>query len=109
MHASLAAGRLTSARYGPTLCEGLSGDTDERAFALARRVVDEMVLVSEAAVRRAIRWLVAEEGIVAEGSAAVAVAALLEGAVGEVEGPAAVVLTGSNLDPARLAAILAEG
>jgi threonine dehydratase len=107
MHASLAAGRPTSTRYGPTLCEGLSGDVDERALALAREVVDEVVLVSEDAVRRAIRWLYVEEGVVAEGSAAVAAAALLEGAVRGLEGPVAVVLTGSNLDAARLAPILA--
>jgi threonine dehydratase len=106
MHASLAAGRPTSTRYGPTLCEGLSGDVDERALALAREVVDEVVLVTEDAVRRAIRWLYVEEGVVAEGSAAVAAAALLEGAVRGVEGPVAVVLTGSNLDAARLAPIL---
>jgi threonine dehydratase len=106
MHASLAAGRLTSVPYGPTLCEGLTGDIDERTLALAREVVDEVVLVSEDAVRRAIRWLYVEEGVVAEGSAAVGVAALLEGAVGGLAGPVAVVLSGSNLDAARLAPIL---
>jgi threonine dehydratase len=108
MHASLAAGRLTSAPYGPTLCEGLSGDTDQAAFELSRRVVDEIVLVSEDAVRRAIRWLYVEEGVVAEGSAAVAAAALLEGAVRGLDGPVAAVLTGSNLDASRLAQILTE-
>lgn len=107
MHASLAAGRPVSPEYGATLCEGLSGDVDEASLALAGEVVDAVVLVPEAAVRRAMRMLFAEEGIVAEGSAAVAVAALLEGAV-EVEGPAAVVLTGGNVDPARLAAVLSE-
>jgi threonine dehydratase len=109
LHASLSAGRVTSAVYGPTLCEGLSGDIDERAFQLARAVVDEVVLVSEDSVRRAIRWLYREEGVVAEGSAAVGVAALLEGAVKEPEGPVAVVVSGSNLDAARLASILSEG
>lgn len=108
MHASFAAGRLSSSDYGATLCEGLSGDTDERAYRLVREVVDEIVLVPERSVRRAIRWLVEEEGIVAEGSAAVAAAALLEGAVADVEGPVAAVLSGSNLDAARLAAILTE-
>ncbi|HYH81902.1 MAG TPA: pyridoxal-phosphate dependent enzyme [Longimicrobium sp.] len=108
MHASLAAGRLTSAVYAPTICEGLTGDTDLPAFELARRVVDEIVLVSEEAVRRAIRWLYVEEGVVAEGSAAVAAAALLEGAVRGLEGPVAAVLTGSNLDASRLAQILTE-
>jgi threonine dehydratase len=106
LHASLAAGRPTSATYGPTLCEGLSGDIDERAFRLASQVVDEVVLVSEDAVRRAIRWLYVEESIVAEGSAAVGVAALLAGAIGDIDGPVAVVVSGSNLDAARLASIL---
>ena len=106
MHASLAAGRPTSTRYGPTLCEGLSGDVNETTLALARAVVDEVVLLSEDAVRRAIRWLYVEEGVVAEGSAAVAAAALLEGAVRGLEGPVVVVLTGSNIDAARLGPIL---
>jgi threonine dehydratase len=106
MHASLQAGRPVSPPYGPTLCEGLSGDVDDRSLALGRRVIDRMAVVSEAAVRRAMRGLFEEEGIVAEGSAAVGVAALLEGAVDA--GPAAVVLTGSNVDAARLASILGE-
>lgn len=104
MHASLEAGRLVSPPYGPTLCEGLSGDVDARSLALAARVVDRVAVVSEAAVRRAMRRLYEEEGIVAEGSAAVAVAALLEG--GAMDGPVAVVLTGSNVDGARLADVL---
>jgi len=108
MHASLAAGRLVSPTYGPTLCEGLSGDTDEAALALAMRVVDEVVLVAEDAVRDAIRWLHAEEGVVAEGSAAVGVAALLTGAVRDIAGPVAVVITGSNIDAPVLARILTE-
>lgn len=106
MHASLAAGRLVSPPYGPTLCEGLSGDIDAPSLELAREVVDEVAVVSEDAVRRAIRFLFVEEGVVAEGSAAVAAAAILEGAL-RVDGPAAVVLTGSNIDAARLAPILA--
>ncbi|MBB4637611.1 pyridoxal-phosphate dependent enzyme [Longimicrobium terrae] len=106
MHASLAAGRLTSPDYGETVCEGLSGDVDERSLALAMRVVDGIVLVSEDEVRRAIRRLYVEEGVVAEGSAAVAAAAVMQGALDGAEGPAAVVLTGGNVDARRLAGIL---
>lgn len=105
MHASLAAGELCCPPQGQTLCEGLSGETDARSLELARRVVDEVVLVSEDAVRRAMRWLFVEEGVVAEGSAAVGVAALLEGAV-RAAGPTAVILSGSNVDAARLAGVL---
>ena len=106
MHASLAAGALCCPPQGQTLCEGLSGETDARSLELARRVVDEVVLVSEDAVRRAMRWLFVEEGVVAEGSAAVAVAALLEGAVSAPQGPVAVILSGSNVDAARMAEVL---
>ena len=109
MHASRAAGRLVSVPIEPTICEGLSGDIDERSLALARRVVDEVVLIPESSVPRGIRWLYVEEGIVAEGSAAVAAAAVLEGRINHLEGPVAVVVTGSNLDAARLASILAGG
>jgi threonine dehydratase len=108
MHASLAAGRVVSPPYGATLCEGLEGDVDEPGLALAARVLDEVVLVTEASVRRTMRRLFQEEGIVAEGSAVVGIAALLEGAVERIEGPVAIVLTGGNVDGDRLAAILAE-
>jgi threonine dehydratase len=108
LHDSLAAGELRSPAVVPTLCEGLSGDIDARALELARRVVDEVVLVSEDAVRRAIRELYVEEGVVAEASAAVAAAALLEGAVPGLRGPVAVVVSGGNIDAALLAAILSE-
>lgn len=108
LHDSLAAGELRSPPVVPTLCEGLSGDIDERALELAMRVVDEVVLVSEAAVRRAIRQLYVEEGVVAEASAAVGTAALVEGAVSGLRGPVAVVVSGGNIDAALLAAILSE-
>ena len=109
MHASLAAGALRCPPQGPTLCEGLSGATSQYALDVAREMVDERVLVSEDAVRRAIRWLFVEEGIVAEGSGAVVAAALLENAVSLGEGPAALVVSGGNLDGARLATILDDG
>jgi threonine dehydratase len=108
MHASLAAGRLVTPAMGDTLCEGLSGDVDERSLALAQRVVDRIVLVPEASVRRAIAWLHREHGMAVEGSGAVGVAALLEGAAGALDGPVAVVVSGSNLDAARLQQILRE-
>lgn len=108
LHDSLAAGELRSPPVVPTLCEGLSGDIDERSLELAKQVVDEVVLVSEASVRRAIRHLYVEEGVVAEASAAVATAALLEDAVPGLRGPVAVVVSGGNIDAALLAAILSE-
>jgi threonine dehydratase len=108
MHDSLAAGRVVERPVVATLADGLAGAIDERAFALARHVVDGMLLVSEPAIAAAMRWLQQEEGILAEGSGAVAVAALLE-ARGRFEGPVAAIVTGGNVDGGRLARILSEG
>lgn len=108
MAASLAAGELRCPPMGPTLCDGLSGEIDQRSLELARGVVDEMVLVDESAVRRAIRRLYVEEGVVAEGSGAVGAAALYEGLLGEAEGPVAIVITGANIDGPLLGRILLE-
>jgi threonine dehydratase len=105
MQASLAAGRVVSPPEGRTLCDGLAGDIDERSFALARRVIDEMVLVEEAAIARAIRFLYVEEGIVAEGSGAVVAAALLERSI-EAAGLIGAVVSGGNLDATTLVEVL---
>jgi threonine dehydratase len=107
MHASLAAGRITSVPIRESLCDGLAGDIDQRSLDLARDVVDEVRLVDEAAIRRAVRHLYLEEGVVAEGSGAVAAALLLEAGRG-FEGPVAAVISGGNLDAAVLAGILGE-
>ena len=106
MHASFGAGELVSTAPQPTLCDGLAGDADAIGFALLRRVLDDIVLVSEASVAATIRALYFEEGLVVEGAGAVGVAALREGRLGEAAGPIVVVLSGANIDAAVLARIL---
>lgn len=106
MHASLEAGRPVSRGAGPSICDGLAGDVDERSLALARRVVDGIVLVEEREVRAAIRRLYEDDGVVAEGSGAAGVAALLSRPA--PPGPVVVVVTGGNIDGRRLAEILTE-
>lgn len=107
MHAALAAGRPVDLEFGPTLADGLSGAVSEVSYRRARGVIDEMRLVPETAIRDAIRFLFRCDGVVAEGSGAVGVAALLGGHV-EVDGPTAVVVSGGNIDAARLGSILLD-
>ncbi len=107
MHDSLADGRVVDRPILPTLADGLAGAIDERAFRLARDVVDGILLVEESDIAGAMRWLQQEEGILAEGSGAVAVAALLAGAA-TFDGPVAAIITGGNVDGAKLAGILAR-
>ena len=84
----------------PTLADGLAGQIDETGFAIGRRALDRIAVVPEEALADAIRWLAREEGVTAEGSGAVTVAALLTGAAGAVRGPVVAIVSGGNIDPA---------
>ncbi len=108
--ASLAAGRIVEVQVEPTLADGLAGnmDPDNIAFPIVRRLVDQVVLASEEQLVSAIRGLVDREHLVAEGAGAAAVAAVLAGTVRPAPGPAAVVVSGANIDTSLLASILAR-
>jgi threonine dehydratase len=105
MHAAFAAGRVVDVPVPPTLADGLAGCTDQAAYERLREVLDELVLVEEDEIADAIRALHATDGVVAEGAAAVAVAAVRSGRV-RLRGPAAIIISGGNIDGAKLAAIL---
>jgi threonine dehydratase len=93
---------------GATLADGLSGALDGTSMTipLMRELMHDIVTVDEDAIARAIAhaWWVHGEKI--EGSAAVALAAALDGAV--ALRPAVVVLTGGNIDPTVFAEIIAR-
>ena len=81
--------------------------TRETALLAPERLVDRVVLASEPALEAAVRGLVEAEHLVAEGAGATAVAAVLAGTIPRCPGPAAVVVSGANIDSSRLASILA--
>jgi len=83
----------------PTLADGLAGNVEPGSVTveLCRRLVDEIVTVTEAEIRDGMRFVAREHGLVVEGSAAVGVAALLHGHVDIGDGSAAVVVTGRNI------------
>jgi threonine dehydratase len=82
-----------------TLADALPGgiETDSITLDLVQRYVDRIVLVSEDAIARAMRWMVFEQGWIAEGGGVVGVAALHSGVV-ESGGTTAIVITGGNVD-----------
>lgn len=96
---SLRAGRpLLDYPARPTLADGLAGGIGEIVFA-HRHLIDDVVLVSEQEIEKAIVALLAEDQVVAEGAGAVAVAALLSGHI-KADGarPSVAIVTGSNID-----------
>jgi threonine dehydratase len=105
MSRSLAAGHLVEIESLPTLADGLAGQIDDEAFDIGRHGLDEMVVLSEAEITRAIAWLWEAEHQRVEGAGACGVGAvLLEHA--RVATPAAIVVSGGNIDAAKFDRVL---
>lgn len=100
MHASLKEKKPVLVPELSTLADSLGGGIglDNRyTFAMARQLIDEFVLVDEAAIARAIRHAYWQERQVIEGSGSVGIAALLDGLV-EPKGTTVCLLSGANID-----------
>ncbi|MGI8914248.1 MAG: threonine ammonia-lyase [Chloroflexota bacterium] len=107
--ASLTAGTVVEAEGIDTICDGLrTRRIGELNFRFLQRYVAAIVTVPDAATREAMRFLALRAKLVVEPSGAVAVAALLRGAVAATEGPLVAVLSGGNVDAAMLAQVLAS-
>lgn len=104
--ASLAAGRVVSIDYRPSFVDGIGAKTVfPEMLALARQLLAGSLVVPVAAVAVAVRRLAEGARVVAEGAGAAAVAAadLVDG------GQVACIVSGGNIDSAKLAKILEGG
>ncbi len=108
---ALQAGRPVDAWHGTTLADGLAvPQVGDRAFALARERVDEVVTVGEEDIALAIlRILELEKGVV-EGAGAAGLAAFLAGKLDALRGRrVALLLCGGNIDPMVLTRVIERG
>ncbi len=103
---ALAAGRPVTVEVRDTLADGLAGnmDADNVAFPIVRDLVDRVVAVDEASIARAMRALVLDDRLVAEGAAATAIAAL--GQLDLAGRRIGIILSGRNVDGHRIEEIL---
>ena len=104
MHASLTAGRPVDVVEEPTLADSLGGGiglANRWTFRMVRDLVDEIVLVPERDIARAMRTLFLEEGWVAEGAGAIGVAALDPGRGATLGDHVAIIVSGKNVDMTR--------
>ncbi|HKS16456.1 MAG TPA: pyridoxal-phosphate dependent enzyme [Planctomycetota bacterium] len=92
----------------PTIAEGIEGGVAESTFRLGLKHIDDVVAVPEESIRRAVAETKRREGMAIEGSAAAAVAAVVEGRIPRNLRRIVVVLTGGNIDPGRLERLLLE-
>lgn len=80
-----------------TLASGLEGGFGTKTFEILRGRHDEIRLVSEEALRDAMRWTAREHGLIIEGSSAVAIAACLQDPPLRTSGPVVVFISGRNV------------
>ena len=95
---ALAAGGPVSLEQISTIADGLSAPfAGALTYEITRDLVDDVVLVSDAEIRDAMRALALRAKVVAEPAAAAGLAALLAGRVAPAPGPVVVVVSGGNV------------
>ncbi len=99
-------GVLQTVHNPPTIADGTrTPSLGSLTFPLVRRHVDDMVTVSEEAIGEAVLFLLTRMKLVVEPSGALPIAALLSGAL-TTHGRVGVILSGGNIDPATICALL---
>jgi threonine dehydratase len=103
--ASLEAGEPVKVEYTPTFVDGIGGpEVFPEMFALAEELLDGSLVASPDEVTDAVRLLAERARVVAEGAGATPVALARRGAAGA--GKVVCVVSGGNIDSAKLAEIL---
>lgn len=101
MYHSLKMGKPIQMDEEDTLADSLRGGIGLEnlyTFAMVKKLVDEIVLVSETEIASAMQFAFREHHLVLEGAGAVGIAALSTGKIQNIRGDVAVVLSGGNVD-----------
>lgn len=110
MYESLRVGRIIETKMTETIAEGLSGGIEKDAitFKIIQEHVDEILLVREETIRRAVYLLWTRERQVAEGSGAAAIAPIMENKSVFAGKTVVAVVTGGNINAKLFQSIVAS-
>jgi threonine dehydratase len=92
--------------HEPSMAHGLAGGYGRIPFAVARTLIDEIVLVSEDEMKKAMATLIDTDQVLAEASGIAGVAAVIEGKAKGLAGRVVVVVSGGNVDSQTLREVL---
>ncbi|MCX7828900.1 MAG: threonine/serine dehydratase [Thermanaerothrix sp.] len=101
-------GVVKDVEYLPTLADGLAGYIPQSLLDLAKTRMAGMLQVTEVSIGRAMAFLLHHHHQVVEGSGAVGVAALLEGAMDLRGLKVGIIISGGNVDSHRLLQVLEQ-
>ena len=102
-------GIVKTVTYSDTVADGLAGAIPQSLLTLAKKRVSDMLEVTENDIKRAIAFAHGEHRQIIEGSGAVGIAALLSGAARPNGKKTGIIVSGGNIDDAKLREILASG
>ena len=107
MSTALRAGKVIPVEVGDTLADGLAGNLEPGTVTvdLIREHLAGLVGVTEKQIAGAIRYLAREHGLIAEGSGAAPIAAILAGTIPAV-GQTVAIISGRNISLRTLAQVL---
>lgn len=107
LESSRRAGKAVAIQRQPSFVDGIGGGSVlDEMWPLLNRLVDEVVVVSLAEVKAAMRALARESHLVSEGAGAASVAAAMRS--GAATGNSVAVISGGNIDPQVFAEIITE-
>jgi threonine dehydratase len=110
LHESLKRGKVTKVETKPTLADGLAvAQAGDLCFEIARKVVDEVVLVNEGQIAHAILRLLEMEKMVIEGAGAVPLAAAMNPEMDLKGKNVVLVLAGGNIDMTLVSHVIERG
>jgi threonine dehydratase len=110
LKASLDAGRVTHIDTKPTLADGLAvAEVGKLCFEIARKVIDDLVMVDEAQIAVSILRLLELEKTLIEGAGAVPLAAVLAGSLSLESKKVVLCLCGGNIDVTLLSRVIERG
>ena len=110
LHASLRAGAVTKVDTKPTLADGLAvAEVGKLCFEIARETIDDLLLVDEAAIARAVLRLLELEKTVIEGAGAVPLAAAMDPAFDLAGKKVVLLLCGGNIDMSMISKVIDRG
>ena len=92
----------------PSICEALVGGIGKLAFEMSDKYIDEVVIVSEKNIRRAVSHMIKKEKFIVEPSSAVTVGALYENPDKNWGKNVVLVMSGGNIDENLMIEILNE-
>ena len=110
MHVSLREGKVTHVETKPTLADGLAvAEIGKLCFEIGKEVIDDLLLVDEAQIARAVLRLLELEKTVVEGAGAVPLAAAMDPAFDLAGKKVVLVLCGGNIDVSMISKVIDRG